>query len=532
MVSEKKLHGVSKLFENYSEVIEPSEAKVEGEIPSWLDVTLLRNGPGMFRIGNTEYNHWFDGLAFMQRYYFHKGKMFYSARYLESEAYKLSMAENRIVVGEFGTAAFKDPCKGLFGRLQTFFSEEHVTDNASVNFFGLGDTVWAATETPRVVQVDPKTLSSLEKFDFRKYLTIHTFTAHQQYDFDNNVYHIGSRFGKNTEYIFSVTKNPKNTNQSVTDALGETSIIAEVQASESLYPAYYHSFGMTENYLILFESPLRLDITKLIARKILNISFKECMIWKENAPVNVRVIDKRSGKEVQTKFKHNTFFAFHQANAYEKDGFIIMDYCAMERAGNLSQFDLNEIRTGGLAKTGDTREAAYCYRMVIPVNINTKGLKEDQDLLQGKDFVGGCKAVWKKNEVWLEHERLSEYPFEFPQINRSQNLRPHRYIYGAGLEWNDDGKVSLVKVDTATKKTLTWNREHEKQIAGEPIFVPDPNAKEEDEGVILAPILNFLDSDTPFLLVLDAKTFTEVARCRISHRLPLGFHAQAYPNSL
>ncbi|KAE9548755.1 hypothetical protein FO519_008028 [Halicephalobus sp. NKZ332] len=530
MPEKTQLHGVAKLFENYSEVTEPSEAQVEGQIPPWLDVTILRNGPGMFRIGDTEYSHWFDGLAFIQRYFFQEGKMFYSARYLESEAYKINIAANRIVVGEFGTSGFTDPCKGFLGKLQTFFSEEHVTDNASVNFFSVGDTVWAATETPRVVRVDPKNIKTLDNFDFNKTITLHTFTAHQQYDLENNVYHIGSRFGKNTDYVFTVTKNPKRTNKSTTEALEETSIVAEIQASESLYPAYYHSFGMTENYFILFESPLRLDLKRLIARKILNISFKESMVWRENSPIHIRVIDKRSGKEVERKFRHDSLFSFHQANAFEKDGFIIMDYCAMERAGNLSQFDLKEIRSGGLAKAGDPKEAAYCYRMIIPLDFDPKNLKENQDLLKGKDFAGGCKAIWKNGEVWLQQEKLSEYAFEFPKINMRENLKPHRFIYGAGLEWNSGGKVSLVKVDTVTRKTITWKRDHDEQIAGEPLFVQAPGAKDEDEGVILAPILNFSDDDTPFVLVLNAKNFEELARCRVNHRVPLGFHAQVYPN--
>ena len=424
MVAETQSPGLVKLFKNFSEVVEPSEAKVEGriycvksdimdiflgKIPSWLNVTMLRNGPGMFKIGETEYKHWFDGLAFIQRYYFNDGKMFYSARYVESEAYKLAMAENRIVLSEFGVTGFQDPCKGVFGKLQNFFSEEQITDNASVNFFAVGDTVWAATETPRVIQVDLKTLSTLDNFDFRNCFAMNTFTAHQQFDWENNVYHIGSKFGKSTEYIFAVTKNPKNDNKTHTEALKETSVIAKIHASDSLNPVYYHSFGMTENYLILFESPLRIELAKLLTRRILNLSFKECMFWKENAPVEVRVIDKRTGKEVNTKFRHAPFFAFHQANAYEKDGCIIMDYCAMERAGNLSQFDLHEMRTGGLAKNNDPREAAICYRMVIPLDFDSTGLKENQDLLAGKSFARECKAIWKKNEVWLEHERLSEY---------------------------------------------------------------------------------------------------------------------------
>ncbi|VDK55832.1 unnamed protein product [Cylicostephanus goldi] len=77
---------------------------------------MVRNGPGMFKIGDTEYRHWFDGMAYIQRYHFVDGKMYYSARYLESDDYKANMRANRIIAGSFGTRTFPDPCKTLFQR--------------------------------------------------------------------------------------------------------------------------------------------------------------------------------------------------------------------------------------------------------------------------------------------------------------------------------------------------------------------------------------------------------------------------------
>lgn len=44
-----------------------------GNIPSWLQGTLLRNGPGIFSVGDTSYNHWFDGLAIMHSFAFKDG---------------------------------------------------------------------------------------------------------------------------------------------------------------------------------------------------------------------------------------------------------------------------------------------------------------------------------------------------------------------------------------------------------------------------------------------------------------------------
>ncbi|KAH7704220.1 CBN-BCMO-2 protein [Aphelenchoides avenae] len=108
--------GYAKLLENFEEVPQAEECRVTGEIPKWLKGTLLRNGPGMFKVGDTQYNHWFDGLAYIQRYHFENGKVFYSARYLRSDTYERNSAAQRIVVGEFGTAKYPDPRKNIFHR--------------------------------------------------------------------------------------------------------------------------------------------------------------------------------------------------------------------------------------------------------------------------------------------------------------------------------------------------------------------------------------------------------------------------------
>lgn len=83
----------------------------------------------------------------------------------------------------------------------------------------------------------------------------------------------------------------------------------------------------------------------------------------------------------------------------------------------------------------------------------------------------------------------------------------------------------------------------------EPVFVPSPNAMEEDDGVILSVVITpntvsrflpfliqvggsvltspkcdlFQDRST-FLLVLDAKTFEELGRAMVPVNIPYGFH--------
>lgn len=46
-----------------------------GKVPAWLEGTLIRNGPGIQKIGQDEYKHVFDGLAILHRYHIENGQV-------------------------------------------------------------------------------------------------------------------------------------------------------------------------------------------------------------------------------------------------------------------------------------------------------------------------------------------------------------------------------------------------------------------------------------------------------------------------
>lgn len=98
------------------EIIEPVEGIVTGEIPSWINGSLLRNGPGSIKCGEMTFNHLFDAAALLHRFNIINGTVTYQCRFLQSETYKKNLAANRIVVSEFGTSCVPDPCQSIFER--------------------------------------------------------------------------------------------------------------------------------------------------------------------------------------------------------------------------------------------------------------------------------------------------------------------------------------------------------------------------------------------------------------------------------
>jgi carotenoid cleavage dioxygenase-like enzyme len=63
---------------------------------------------------------------------------------------------------------------------------------------------------------------------------------------------------------------------------------------------------------------------------------------------------------------------------------------------------------------------------------------------------------------------------------------------------------------------------------GEPIFVPAPSPTAEDDGVLLSVVLD-APTERSYLLVLDARSLSELARAYAPHVVPFGFHGQFYP---
>jgi carotenoid cleavage dioxygenase-like enzyme len=119
-------------------------------------------------------------------------------------------------------------------------------------------------------------------------------------------------------------------------------------------------------------------------------------------------------------------------------------------------------------------------------------------------------------------ERLVDEPLELPRINYGRcNERRYRHVWGVGIAkgWTD----RVVKADLVDRDVRIW--EEDGCYPGEPVFVATPDARNEDDGVLLSVVLDGR-SGTSYLLVLDAASLRELARTRVPHHIPFGFHGQ------
>lgn len=72
----------------------------------------------------------------------------------------------------------------------------------------------------------------------------------------------------------------------------------------------------------------------------------------------------------------------------------------------------------------------------------------------------------------------------------------------------------LCKLNVQDQTVVTW-KESSDLFPGECVFIPRPGAVDEDDGVVLSIVLSANESRSHFLLILDGRTFQEIARADI-----------------
>ncbi|XP_018427126.1 PREDICTED: beta,beta-carotene 9',10'-oxygenase-like [Nanorana parkeri] len=515
------------MFQTVPETPQPIPAKVRGTIPKWIRGSLLRNGPGRFEFGNDKFNHWFDGMALMHKFNIDNGSVTYMSKFLESDAYTMNLSQNRIVASEFGTLASPDPCMSVFDRMKSRFDFQKIsTDNCSVNYVIYKGDYYVSTETNFMRKVDAASLKTLDKVDWSKFIAVNGATAHPHYDPDGTVYNMGNSYGKDGTRYNIIRVPPQKSSSGET--LEGAKVICSIEPERKMKPAYYHSFGMSENYVVFVEQPLRLNIIKLLINQLRGKSFAGIMSWEPELNTIFHVVNKHTGKKHPVSFQTKAFLNFHQINAFEDQDCIVLDLCCQDDGGAVQLFELQNLRKSGEALNEVYKSFCKTYprRFVLPLDTIANG-----DIAQPLNYSTATAEKKADGKVWCTHENLHDQTLEmcgieFPQINYAKyNARKYRYFYGCGFQHLVGD--SLIKLDVETKQSKIWKEDG--FYPSEPIFVPYPDSVKEDDGVILSAILTPHQDKNTFLLILDAKDFTEIARAEVPLQMPYGFHGIFVP---
>lgn len=531
-------------------------------------------------------NHLFDGYAIIHKFSI-DGKantVNMARRFIESRS--LRAAKEGRMLREFGT----DPCHSIFGRMKTLFhgvnGNEAFSDNTNVVVTALAGELVALTEVPLGYRLDAQTLATLGPFTgspeqeplaWNEVATI--VSAHRLFHPTRKMHvTVATRFVPPL-YFYDVVMVPED--RSPDEALygphipqpgaagtkasvsgkdsGTSGSVGSIHRCPVSHPAYQHSFALTEDFVIMTEHPMLFSVPSLLRTILGGAPITDMFPWQPSDGTFFRVVHLGTGEQV-ARIPAPTMFTFHHVNAFQRQsalsgdndstndgrppsGFagafcrrtargaqgsdeavrgveIVLDLIAYDSPGVIHDFTMDNLRAGVY---GGPNTKSCLRRFVLKLDAGTATEEP------GMGFPV-LPVISNSGEERLPPPvgKLGADVFlELPSIHPGRLGQAYRFAYAvrASSGCMMDG---LLKLDMQGKTAAEWRLPG--CLPSEPVFVPRPaaegeSAPEEDDGVVLSLVLDEARR-TSFLLVLDARTFTESARCTFPEHAyaPMSFH--------
>mmetsp|Transcript_34947 Transcript_34947/g.62905 ORF Transcript_34947/g.62905 Transcript_34947/m.62905 type:complete len:607 (+) Transcript_34947:67-1887(+) len=505
---------------NATEITDELPLAVVGKIPSWLSGKLIRNGPGMFKYGNTEVKHQFDGLSKVTKFSIQDGRVSLRARFLRTKLYNETMKQQRIppVI----TMVPMMPPLDFTGRVSAVLNHD-LHDVGNIFVWRTGDRTYATYDGVFETEFDPDSLETLGRMEYKNSNRENTFSgAHKQPALAQEG--CGSTFG----WQGALSSNPFiPENERVTlNLYRDLPNLTRQFIGQTFTHAVpvIHSFGVTKNYILLVVPSLTVDMTDfLYSFAHENASGLSFLKWSGNRKSMIHVFDAHSMDPLKApirSFVTESMYMNHHINAYEdeKTGEVTMDLIGYTDGS----FILNPHGFGNtdVMKDGPTRR--NISHSQTPGRIRRYKL----------DMTGvGPHVATYENITAQDTDSGWEYYIEMPRFNE-RRLRgsPYRFVYGMSShrQLHNDQLPNIVKVDLQNGGASTeWYKRH--HFPSEPIFVPRPGATDEDDGVLLSVVLDGV-AEMSYLLIIDAKTMTTLAKAYTPSTMPCDVHGQFFPD--
>lgn len=472
------------------------DINIKNHIITFIFFFQIRNGVGRFEVGKRRMLHMFDGFAKLTSWKFNgQGNASFSTKFIKSNFYKQSIASNDIA--PFLNFMGVEPPYASFERMKLLINN---FDNMNVNvypyhkdeinqlgYYALTD-FWKmyefnATNLETIKNISPKIPGG--GFEFASFAS----TAHPVQE-----------PGKTSTltYIAKAKVLPwqDNTINLVRiHATDKREIVASIPVEQL---RYMHSFAVSQNYAIFFLNPIYGDLFDFVK----TMKIVSTLVWHGDQPTEVKVINLKTGEV--THLQTEPIMVFHHGNAYEDNNeTIFVDLISYDDGNVVKELSLENFRDP--KKRQKLKFDATLKRYHID-------LKEKRILPRTFHYQPGFPTH-----------------FDFPKINDAYHGKHYCFLYGAAGQLGNTTIAihAIVKKDVCEKgRDLAYINTD--LHMSEPVFVPRPNSKEEDDGVLLTPVLD-VNARKSYLYILDAKTMNITNRAELPTIIPYNFHGSFFP---
>lgn len=448
---------------------------IDGEIPSDLEGTLFRNGPGLLDIHGTPIQHPFDGDGMVCAIAFKEGRAHFRNRFVRTAAFVEEQAAKKVLYrGVFGT-------QKPGGWLNNAF-DIRLKNIANTNVIYWGGKLLALWEAAEPYRLDPSTLETIAPEYLEGLLKPgDAFAAHPWVDPSCEL--DGGE--------------PCLVNFSLKAGLSSQITLYEFAPSGQVLRrhthtipgfCFIHDFAITPHYAIFFQHSMTYNpLPFLFGWR----GAGECLTFHPQKPTRILLIPRTPPYQDVQVWEAPAGFVFHHANAFEVDGQICIDSIA--------------------------------YNSLPQINPDVSYKEVDFDALDPGQL---WRFTVNLTEKAVQRQLLESRCCEFPTLHPDRVGRPYRYLYlGAAHDPTGNAPLqAILKLDFQTGDRQLHSFAP-KGYVSEPLFVPRPQASSEDDGWVLAVVYDASDRCSD-IVILDAKDLHRpaLATLHLKHHIPYGLH--------
>ena len=459
---------MSRVFETIADGHDYAIDRVDGTLPAGLRGTLYRNGPSRNEIDGNPFAHLFDGDGMLSQFVFTDDGVRYRNRFVRTTHYLGEQSAKQRRFRSFGAQRAGGPLANAL-RLPT------ASNPANTSVVLHAGSLLALWEGGHPWRLDPDSLETIGEEDFGGALKrAHAFSAHPKLDpLSGELFNFGVQYGPRTKIR--------------TYRIDRSGGLHYLQPVTLPYPVLNHDFALTAKHMIFVIDPLVLRMGRFLTGLA---SFDRAFRWDPSRGTRIVMVPRDGGKPRIAECE--PFFHFHIANAFEDGSDTVIDLCRYE-----------DYAVGDLLR-------------------NFKGATE----------LSAHSSLWRARVTptgRVEQTELCPCQGEFPQLDTARSGVRNRYTYLAARPAGAGYPTAVVKVDNDTERHWAFDLGAGFGM-GEPIFVPRPGRRDEDDGWLLALVYQGAEHRSS-LYVLDARDVEgePIAVAHLPHHIPYGFHGTFTP---
>ena len=403
---------------------------------------------------------------------------------------------DKIVVPEFGTPVRENWWKRLWKSKATVLS-----DNTMITVYPFNGSLYTFYESPYLHRLDSD-LSTVRCEDLTK-LNLLSHASHPHYDQEGNMITLGLSLGL-LGPKYQLTKFLRTPGAPALSSHCRS--LASRRCSRMFHPSYMHSFSVTKNYYVLIEQPLTVSVGRVIKAILKGKSLSTALRWNGDREVVFHLINRHTKKEHTIKYFTKAFFFLHTINAYEERGEVVVDICSYDSPAMMDCMFIEKLQTAQSNPDYAPLFRGRPRRFVLPLQ--------------------PAMVLQQPRRMEIQPALIADIGCETPAIHYELfNGRKYRYFYAISSDVDADNAGKLIKVDTLTGEFTSWQEEN--VYCSEPVFLPRPEASQEDDGILVFSVIWGKPHITwTGIVLVDALDLSTVARVhfQLSGPVPKPLH--------